>query len=119
MILPSLTVTRTWALPYWVGIASPVAVPDAVDADRSTEWWRVAVAGGSGAAVAATAAVRLGWCALKPSEAAKPTAVAVEDDGCAAHSERERLVVDVGGGHAGRAQGGFDGASVKPSGPQM
>src|SRR5689334_23441160 len=28
VILPSLTVTRTWTGPYWVPIASPVAVPE-------------------------------------------------------------------------------------------
>src|SRR3954453_12733075 len=27
-ILPLLTVTRTWALPYWVSMAAPVAVPE-------------------------------------------------------------------------------------------
>src|SRR5215210_6251053 len=26
-ILPLVTVTRTWALPYWVSMASPVAAP--------------------------------------------------------------------------------------------
>src|SRR5690349_10802934 len=30
VILPSLTVTRTWTGPYWVSIASPVAVPETV-----------------------------------------------------------------------------------------
>src|SRR4051812_49807518 len=28
VILPSLTVTRTWTGPYWVSIESPVAVPE-------------------------------------------------------------------------------------------
>src|SRR3954447_13947524 len=37
VILPSLTVTLTWAAPYWVSTAAPVAVPDTPEEEPEDE----------------------------------------------------------------------------------
>src|SRR3954453_6619782 len=90
-ILPSVTVTRTWAAPYWVATASPVAVFD--QPVVAVPVGGVAVAGGSaavvgepvdGVAVAVVAAVALwpaGGCGWKASTAAVPASVAVRTMG--------------------------------------
>src|SRR4051812_47759684 len=68
-ILPSVTVTRTWAAPYWVSTASPVAVFEEPVVEEPLD----------GVAVAVLAAVALwtaGACAWKASTPAVPASVA-------------------------------------------
>src|SRR5919199_2462364 len=65
VILPSLTVTRTWTGPYCVSIASPVAVPEPepeplLPLDDALALFVVAVAGAAGG----------GWGAGGPGRAA-------------------------------------------------
>jgi hypothetical protein len=63
-ILPFFTVTRTWASPYWVGIASPVAVPEVeLELDFEDE---VAVATAVDADAVRTAG-EWGWKARTPA----------------------------------------------------
>src|SRR3954454_11924302 len=65
VILPFLTVTRTWALPYWVSTAPPVAVFDELEPLDADE---------VGVAVARRAGGACGWKASTP---AVPATVAV------------------------------------------
>src|SRR4051812_2905098 len=109
VILPSWTVTRTWALPYWVGIASPAAVPETAFEALDEEplagagvGLAVAVAAGAAAAVAVGAD---GACAWKARMPAVPAIVALRTMGDRrkgwAPSEREGLEVDPAAGDAG------------------
>src|SRR4051812_25978544 len=61
-ILPFLTVARTWALPYCVGTASPVAVRDPVE----VLFGELAAVGGA-VAVARFTAGACGWKARTPA----------------------------------------------------
>jgi hypothetical protein len=86
VILPLVTVTLSWTLPYWVPIASPVAVlvpvAEAVVWDDDEDALRLVeedvdvepdvVVDAATAAVAVAPA----WWVVKPSVAARPSAVA-------------------------------------------
>src|SRR3954454_8456223 len=77
VILPSLTVTRTWTGPYCVSIALPVAVPEtALDALDALDPVVAVVAGAAAVAVVAVVAVvaaatgaadACGWKARTPA----------------------------------------------------
>src|SRR3954447_2153535 len=77
VILPFLMVTRTWALPYWVLMASPVTVLvlDDVEPDAEPE------PDVAGADATAEAVGRAGSRGLKLSTAAVPAMVAVRTMG--------------------------------------
>src|SRR3954471_3541399 len=74
VIFPPDTVTRTCALPYWVGSTSPVAVRVLVGAG-------VLVAVMAGVALGDAATDNDGWCGLKLRTAARPAAVPVRTIG--------------------------------------
>src|SRR3954454_13732858 len=78
VIVPFLTVTRTWALPYWVSTASPVAVPEAPEGlPLPDEPLRVAVAVAARVADAVDGvAVRVAACGWKARTPAVPAMVA-------------------------------------------
>src|SRR3954447_4843949 len=93
VILPSVTVTRTWALPYCVGTTSPVAVrvplePLLPEGDAPAPAGVVAVAAGVAALAAALGSA--GSWGLKLRTAARPAAVAVRTMGARRMLRRRR-----------------------------
>src|SRR3954447_15451164 len=113
VILPSLTVTRTWTGPYCVSIALPVAVPEtALDVLDPVVAGVAVVAVGAVVAVVAVVAVATGAadaCGWKASTPAVPATVAARTMGDRrigwdSVSEGEGLEADAALGHAGALQ---------------
>src|SRR3954463_9230243 len=116
VILPLLTVTRTWTSPHRVAMASPVAVPDAAAGVAVAVALAVApgVAVAAGVAVALVATVLAAWVAgawaWKARMPAVPASVADRTMGDrrmrVSVSEGEGLEVDAVLGHAGPLERG-------------
>ena len=126
MILPSATVTRTWASPYWVATASPVAVPETRRREEPVEDEPVALDGVAVAAVAgvdaAVAVGTAGVCGWKARTPAVPATVAARTMGDrrmtgGSVSEGEGLEVDAGPGTPARSSSAAS-ACARASGPQ-
>src|SRR4051812_343239 len=117
VIFPPETVTRTCALPYWVGSTSPVAV-------RVLAAVAVLVAAGVLVAVTAGAAVRDaaadsdGWCGLKLRTAARPAAVAVRTIGARRIGQKAKDSWWMWSSGTPAARAVAVTVEVKPSGPQ-
>src|SRR3954464_6176903 len=107
VIFPPETVTRTCALPYWVGSTSPVAVRVLV-----------LVAVTVGVALGDAAADNEGWCGLKLRTAARPAAVPARTigDRRIGQKAKDSWWMRSSGTPAARAVAAT--AVVKPAGPQ-